>query len=98
MKKANFLFFRLALNPTTPLVSAITQDGVSYEYEYDSLTSNLITERRIQGKEPTVHDKYACYEYDKLGQLVRVNDMNDTTSGADGTTWVYEYDLSLIHI
>ncbi|MGI6183295.1 MAG: RHS repeat domain-containing protein, partial [Candidatus Fimadaptatus sp.] len=78
---------------TTPLVSAIMQDGVSYEYEYDNVTSNLITERRIQGKEPTVHDKYARYEYDKLGQLVRVNDMNDTTSGADGTTWVYEYDF-----
>ena len=32
------------------------------------------------------------YEYDAMGQLIRVNDPNDTTSGTTGTTWVYSYD------
>ena len=32
------------------------------------------------------------YAYDALGQLIRVNDQTDTTSGATGTTWTYEYD------
>ena len=32
------------------------------------------------------------YMYDILGQLIRVNDPGDTTSGSDGTTWVYDYD------
>ena len=32
------------------------------------------------------------YVYDGLGQLTRVNDPNDTTSGSSGTTWVYNYD------
>ena len=32
------------------------------------------------------------YAYDALGQLIRVNDETDTTSGATGTTWTYEYD------
>ena len=32
------------------------------------------------------------YAYDALGQLIRVNDETDTTSGAAGTTWTYEYD------
>ena len=32
------------------------------------------------------------HEYDALGQLVRVNDPNDMSSGATGTTWVYTYD------
>ena len=38
------------------------------------------------------------YEYDKLGQLVRVNDPWDNTAfeagGIDqpGTTWIYRYD------
>lgn len=30
--------------------------------------------------------------YDSLGQLIRVNNPSDTTSGSDGTTWVYDYD------
>lgn len=32
------------------------------------------------------------YEYDALGQLIRVNDPNDTTVGNTGTTWIYAYD------
>jgi len=32
------------------------------------------------------------YEYDKLGQLIRVNDPYDTAGGQQGTTWLYEYD------
>ena len=78
---------------TTPLVSAIMQDGMSFEYTYDAKTSNLTSVRYIAGNTPTDADKYTYYVYDALGQLVRVNDQTDTTAGADGTTWVYEYDF-----
>ena len=41
----------------------------------------------------TQNGKLTSYAYDPLGQLIRVNDQNDTTSGAAGTTWTYAYDL-----
>ena len=38
-------------------------------------------------------NSYVTYYFcNNLGQLIRVNDQNDTTSGTTGTTWVYEYD------
>ncbi|MBQ3669193.1 MAG: hypothetical protein II920_08210 [Clostridia bacterium] len=37
-------------------------------------------------------DTKFTYEYDALGQLIRVNDLNDTTVSATGTTWIYTYD------
>ncbi len=40
----------------------------------------------------TQNSKTTYYVYDNLGQLIRVNDQNDTTSGTTGTTWVYAYD------
>ena len=75
-------------NSTTPLVSKITQStpagaAMNFEYEYDS-RGNITKEKR--GSLTT------SYVYDALGQLVRVNDPHDTTSGSNGTTWVYNYD------
>jgi len=35
---------------------------------------------------------FTAHTYDALGQLIRVDDENDTTSGTNGTTWTYEYD------
>ena len=66
---------------TTALISVLSQPGEAFSYTYDdvgnisSVTRNGVT---------------TTYVYDKLGQLIRVNDPEDT---ADGTTWVYEYDL-----
>ena len=62
---------------TTPLVKKITQNGVSFEYAYDS-RGNIISEKR-NGIETT-------YAYDALGQLIRVNDPHENA------TWVYNYD------
>ena len=39
------------------------------------------------------NSKTTYYVYDNLGQLIRVNDQNDPTSGTTDTTWVYTYDL-----
>ena len=56
---------------------------ISFEYEYDEL-GNIVSEKRVS--------LTTTYAYDALGQLIRVNDPNDTTGGNTGTTWVYEYD------
>jgi len=41
---------------------------------------------------PESVETQVTYEYDKLGQLIRVNDPYDSASGQQGTTWLYEYD------
>ena len=55
----------------------ITQNGISFEYEYDS-RGNIVSEKR--GNLTTT------YAYDALGQLIRVNDPHENA------TWVYNYD------
>ena len=72
------------VNATTPLVSSISQYGMDFSYTYDNV-GNILSETR-EGVTTT-------YAYDSLGQLTRVNDPHDTTSGSTGTTWVYNYDL-----
>ena len=64
-------------NSTTPLVKKITQNGISFEYAYDT-RGNIISEKR--GNLTTT------YAYDALGQLIRVNDPHENA------TWVYSYD------
>ena len=64
-------------NSTTPLVKKITQNGISFEYEYDT-RGNIVSEKR--GNLTTT------YAYDALGQLIRVNDPHENA------TWVYNYD------
>lgn len=64
-------------NSTTPLVKKIDQAGIPFEYVYDT-RGNIISEKR--GTLTTT------YQYDALGQLVRVNDPHENK------TWVYEYD------
>ena len=64
-------------NSTTPLVKKIAQNGISFEYEYDS-RGNIVSEKR--GNLTTT------YTYDALGQLIRVNDPHENA------TWVYSYD------
>ena len=64
-------------NSTTPLVKKITQNGISFEYEYD-FRGNIVSEKR--GNLTTT------YAYDALGQLIRVNDPHENA------TWVYSYD------
>ena len=62
---------------TTPLVKKIDQAHIPFEYEYDS-RGNIISEKR--------GDLTTTYEYDALGQLIRVNDPHENA------TWVYNYD------
>ena len=64
-------------NSTTPLVKKIAQNGVSFEYEYDT-RGNITSEER--------GDLTTTYQYDALGQLIRVNDPHENA------TWVYNYD------
>ena len=64
-------------NSTTPLVKKIAQNGVSFEYEYDS-RGNITSEKR--------GNLITTYQYDALGQLIRVNDPHENA------TWVYNYD------
>ncbi len=68
---------------TTGLIASISQTGGNFSYTYDD--NGNITSVVQDGKS-------TYYEYDALGQLIRVNDQNDTTSGSTGTTWVYKYD------
>ena len=74
-------------NATTSLIETITQgsgeNAMNFAYTYDS-RGNITSEAR--------NGVTVSYEYDELGQLIRVNDPNDTTAGASGTTWVYTYD------
>ena len=56
---------------------------MNFAYAYDS-RGNITSETR--------NGKATTYTYDALGQLIRVNDPHDTTAGASGTTWVYNYD------
>ena len=65
-------------NSSTPLVKKITQNGISFEYEYDS-RGNITSEKR--------GDLTTTYQYDTLGQLIRVNDPHENA------TWVYNYKL-----
>lgn len=62
---------------TTPLVEKIDRTQIPFEYTYDS-RGNIKTEKR--GNLTT------SYEYDAIGQLIRVNDPHENK------TWVYEYD------
>ena len=80
-------------NATTPLVASIPQgsgtNAFNLAYTYDS-RGNITSETR--------NGNITTYEYDALGQLVRVNDSIDNTAfgagGIDqpGTTWIYRYD------
>ena len=81
-------------NTTTPLVASITQgsgaNAFNLAYTYDS-RGNITSETR--------NGNTTTYEYDKLGQLVRVNDPWDNTIAIEtqdpqytGTTWIYAYD------
>ena len=80
-------------NATTPLVASITQgsgaNAFNLAYTYDD-RGNITSETR--------NGNITTYEYDALGQLVRVNDPIDNTAfgagGIDqpGTTWIYRYD------
>jgi len=74
-------------NATTPLISTITQgsgaNAMNFAYAYDN-RGNIVSEVR--------NGVTVSYEYDELGQLIRVNDPNDKTAGTSGTTWVYTYD------
>ena len=74
-------------NAATPLVQSIIQgsgaNALNFSYTYDS-RGNITSETR--------NGVTTTYEYDALGQLIRVNDPNDTTVGATGTTWIYAYD------
>ena len=56
-----------------------------YDYNYDK--NGNITEIYVDTDEGTYE---ISYEYDTLGQLVRVNDQ---TLGTAGETWTYSYDL-----
>ena len=73
---------------TTSLISAITQgsgnNAENFTYTYDNV-GNITS--------VTQNGKLTSYAYDPLGQLIRVNDQNDLTSGENGTTWTYAYDL-----
>ena len=77
---------------TTPLVSKITQPGLILEYVYDDV-GNITKEKRTDTSVTPNVVKEITYEYNKLGQLLRVDDQFDTTAGANGTTWQYVYDL-----
>ena len=62
---------------TTPLVSSIQQNGISFSYTYDN-RGNIVSETR--------NGQTTSYAYDALGQLIRVNDPHLNQ------TWVYNYD------
>ena len=74
-------------NATTPLVGTITQgsgaNAMNFAYTYDN-RGNITSETR--------NGVTSTYEYDALGQLTRVNDPNDPTGSAFGTTWIYTHD------
>ena len=67
---------------TTGLLSRITHPTIQYLYSYDNM-GNIIAW--------TQDDVTVTYEYDLMGQLIRVNDPTDPSSG-NGTSWTFEYD------
>lgn len=72
---------------TTPLIQQIIQAGVTLSYAYDDtsrITSVTETEGNIQ--------KQITYNYNSIGELIRVNDPSDPLA-TGGITWVYSYDL-----
>ncbi len=73
----------LSTASSTNLVSGISQPLVSFAYGYAGNTDNIVSETRTGGS----YAGTTTYEYDSLGQLIRVNDP------AEGTTRVYRYDL-----
>ena len=64
-------------NSTTPLLKKITQNGISFEYAYDS-RGNITSEK--------YGDLTTTYQYDALGKLIHENDPHENA------TWVYSYD------
>ena len=70
-------------NATTDLITGMSQTGMVQSYTYDD-------NGRISSW--TCNNKKCSYEYDAIGQLIRVNDEKDTRGHNTGTTWVYEYD------
>jgi len=75
-------------NATTPLISTITQgsgeNAMNFAYTYDS-RGNIVSETR--------NGVTTTYEYDELGQLIRVNDPSDPIADSvHGTTWIITYD------
>ena len=67
------------------------ETGRHVEYSYDE-TGNIVCVRQYVGT-AAPESATISYEYDKLGQLTRVNDQTDPTAGNTGTTWTYRYDL-----
>lgn len=65
-------------NSTTPLVTGISQPGLALAYTYDD-TGNILSEVK--------NGQTTTYVYDKLGQLIRVNDPHENA------TWLYSYDM-----
>ena len=70
---------------TTPLVESIRQPGVSFDYAYDN-RGNIISEKRYAPGTAEADKLETTYEYDALGQLIRVNDPHENV------TWRYIYD------
>ncbi|MDL2205638.1 hypothetical protein LJC33_01860 [Eubacteriales bacterium OttesenSCG-928-N13] len=73
-------------NSTTGRITQITHDAGRLDYSYD-VVGNIVSETN------DLHGSVNGYQYDKLGQLTRVDAPNDKTGGTAGTTWVYQYDL-----
>lgn len=65
-------------NTTTPLVESIAQPGLNLTYTYDN-EGNILTETR--------NGQTTRYQYDMIGQLLRVDDPNEPA------TWTFEYDM-----
>ena len=78
-------------SPASYLVSKIEQAGMNLVYSYDNM-GNILTVKQYEG-ETEPEEATVSYQYDLLGQLVRVNDKSDPTGGSGGTTWQYSYDL-----
>jgi len=67
-------------NSQSARITKITELGKTWEYGYNDVGS-IISEKRDANA-----SKAVTYEYDKLGQLNRVNDQ------VAGFTWTYQYD------
>ena len=66
-------------------MESIQQPGVSFDYAYDN-RGNIISEKRYAPGTAEADKLETTYEYDALGQLIRVNDPHENV------TWVYTYD------